>query len=128
MRTGFLISENTALLNYLSIAKEASDLHTNIFSQYVIWDYLQHNDLEAHIAKIKDLYQTQAQAMLGAMEQLLPGRDPVHQAPGRYVPVGDTAGRGQRHGALPQGPGEKGGFWCRGIPSISGSKMRIPCV
>lgn len=60
MRTGFLISENTALLNYLSIAKEASDLHTNIFSQYVIWDYLQHNDLEAHIAKIKDLYQTQA--------------------------------------------------------------------
>lgn len=72
MRTGFLISENTALLNYLSIAKEASDLHTNIFSQYVIWDYLQHNDLEAHIAKIKDLYQTQAQAMLGAMERYFP--------------------------------------------------------
>ena len=33
MRTGFIISENKELLKYLSIAKEASDLHTNVFSQ-----------------------------------------------------------------------------------------------
>ena len=39
MRTGFLISENKELLKNISIAKEASDLHTNIFSQYLIWDY-----------------------------------------------------------------------------------------
>lgn len=36
MRTGFIISENKELLKYISIAKEASDLHTNIFSQYLI--------------------------------------------------------------------------------------------
>lgn len=72
MRTGFIISENTELLKYISIAKEASDLHTNIFSQYLIWDYLQHNDLDSHIAKIKELYQTQAQAMIDAMEKYFP--------------------------------------------------------
>ena len=36
MRTDFIISENKELLRCISIAKEASDLHTNIFSQYLI--------------------------------------------------------------------------------------------
>lgn len=72
MRTGFIISENTELLKHISIAKEASDLHTNIFSQYLIWDYLTHHDLDAHIAKIKALYQKQAQAMMDAMDAYFP--------------------------------------------------------
>lgn len=72
MRTGFLISENKELLQYISIAKEAGDLHTNIFSQYLLWDYLANNDLEAHIAKIKALYQKQAQAMMDAMDRYFP--------------------------------------------------------
>lgn len=72
MRIGFLITENTELLRYISIAKEASDLHTNVFSQYLLWDYLTHNDLDAHIAKITDLYQNQAQAMIQAMEKYFP--------------------------------------------------------
>lgn len=72
MRTGFIISENRELLKYLSVAKEAGDLHTNVFSQYVIWDYLEHNDLDAHIAKIKALYKKQAQAMMDAMDRYFP--------------------------------------------------------
>lgn len=72
MRTGFIISENTELLRYLSVAKEASDLHTNIFSQYLIWDYLVNNDLDAHIAKIRTLYQKQARAMMDAMDRYFP--------------------------------------------------------
>lgn len=72
MRTGFLISENRELLHYLSVAKEACDLHTNIFSQYILWDYLENNDLDAHIAKIKTLYQKQAQAMTDAMARYFP--------------------------------------------------------
>ena len=72
MRTGFIISENTELLKYISIAKEASDLHTNIFSQYLIWDYLKNNDFDAHIGKIKALYQKQAQSMLDAMDKYFP--------------------------------------------------------
>ncbi|MBD5457582.1 MAG: PLP-dependent aminotransferase family protein, partial [Lachnospiraceae bacterium] len=72
MRTGFIISENKELLKYISIAKEASDLHTNIFSQYLIWDYLKNNDLDEHIAQIKALYQKQAQAMMDAMDKYFP--------------------------------------------------------
>ena len=72
MRTGFIISENRELLKYISVAKEAGDLHTNIFSQYVIWDYVKNHDLDQHIAKIRTLYRQQAQAMMDAMEQYFP--------------------------------------------------------
>ncbi|MBP3475609.1 MAG: PLP-dependent aminotransferase family protein [Lachnospiraceae bacterium] len=72
MRIGFIISGNTELLRCLSIAKEAGDLHTNIFAQYLIWDYLANNDLDGHIAKIRALYQKQAQAMLDAMDRYFP--------------------------------------------------------
>lgn len=72
MRTGFIISENQELLKALSVAKEASDLHTNIFSQYLLWDYLMNNDLDAHIAGIKALYKKQAQAMMNAMDKCFP--------------------------------------------------------
>lgn len=72
MRIGFLISENKELLKHICVAKEASDLHTNIFAQYLIWDYLEHNDYDAHIEKIKALYQKQAQAMINAMDKYFP--------------------------------------------------------
>ena len=72
MRTGFIISENRELLKYISVAKEAGDLHTNIFSQYVIWDYIKNHDLDQHIAKIRTLYRQQAQAMMDAMDQYYP--------------------------------------------------------
>jgi len=72
MRIGFIVSENKEILNNISISKEASDLHSNIYTQYLIWDYLKHNDLEEHIAKIKALYKTQAAAMLNAMSTYFP--------------------------------------------------------
>lgn len=72
MWTGFIISQNTELLKYISVAKEASDLHTNIFSQYLILDYLEHNDYETHIAEIRKLYKAQARAMIAAMDRYFP--------------------------------------------------------
>ena len=72
MRLGFVISYNKELLSKISLAKEASDLHTNIFSQYLIYDYLVHNDLDEHILKIRKLYKEQKDAMVSAMEKYFP--------------------------------------------------------
>lgn len=72
MRTGFIITENTELLRHISIAKEASDLHSNIFTQYLIYDYLTHNDLDKHITKIRELYKKQAETMIDAMDKYFP--------------------------------------------------------
>jgi 2-aminoadipate transaminase len=71
-RLGWICTKNRDLMNYLVVAKQASDLHSNIFSQYVIYDYLIHNDLQLHISKIKKLYREQSTAMLNAIGQYFP--------------------------------------------------------
>lgn len=72
MRVGYIISENKEILKNISVAKEASDLHSNIYTQYLIWDYLKNNDINEHLEKIKVLYKKQAWAMLNAMENYFP--------------------------------------------------------
>jgi 2-aminoadipate transaminase len=72
MRLGFLCTKNEELKKHIITAKQASDLHTNIFAQYVIYDYLMHNDYDCHIERIKSLYQKQSTAMVNAMERYFP--------------------------------------------------------
>lgn len=72
MRLGFIITKNKQLMHHLITAKQGSDLHTNIFAQYLIYDYLQHNEYENHISKIKTLYKIQSDAMLAAMDKYFP--------------------------------------------------------
>lgn len=71
-RMGYLLTKDHELLKNISIAKEAADLHTNVFSQYVIHDYLQRYDLDEHITKIRELYRGQAKAMVEAMREYFP--------------------------------------------------------
>ena len=71
MRLGYAIADKE-IIKMLETAKQASDLHSNIFGQYLICDYLQNNDLDKHIEKIKKLYKTQANAMTSAMEEYFP--------------------------------------------------------
>lgn len=72
MRLGFIITKNKELLQHIETAKQASDLHTNIFSQYVIYDYLASNDYTEHVNKIISLYKNQSEAMLDAMQEFFP--------------------------------------------------------
>ena len=72
MRLGFIITRNKELMEHINIAKQASDLHTSIFSQIVIYDYLIHNDYTGHIEKIIKMYREQADTMLNAMDKYFP--------------------------------------------------------
>ena len=71
MRLGYIIA-NKEIIRMVETAKQASDLHSNIFAQYLISDYLYNNDLDKHIEKIKQLYKTQANAMVEAMKKYFP--------------------------------------------------------
>lgn len=72
MRLGYIVTKNKELMHHINTAKQATDLHTNIFSQIVIYDYLVNNDLDVHVGKIVNLYQSQANAMLNAIEKYFP--------------------------------------------------------
>lgn len=71
MRLGYIIA-NKEIIRMIETAKQAADLHSNIFGQYLISDYLWNNDLDKHIEKIKKLYKSQASAMVSAMEKYFP--------------------------------------------------------
>ncbi len=74
MRVGYICTKNKQLLNFLSLAKQGTDLHTSIMTQKLIHDYLTHNDYDLHIAKIRNLYEEQSEAMYQAAIKYFPDR------------------------------------------------------
>ncbi|WP_069997155.1 aminotransferase-like domain-containing protein [Cellulosilyticum sp. I15G10I2] len=72
MRIGWICTTRPEIMDKLIIAKQASDLHTNYFSQRVIYQYLIDNNLEEHISHIKKLYKEQREAMLLSIAEYFP--------------------------------------------------------
>lgn len=71
MRIGFLLGP-APIINKVVVAKQVNDVHTNIFFQMLASDYIEHCDLDTHIAKIRTLYHTKCQQMLSAMDKYFP--------------------------------------------------------
>jgi len=70
-RLGWMVAPDW-LMDRLVVAKQASDLHTDIFSQMVLHQYLMDEDYSGHIATICDVYGRQCQAMADAIPQFFP--------------------------------------------------------
>ncbi|WMC10080.1 PLP-dependent aminotransferase family protein [Oceanimonas pelagia] len=69
----------------LTIAKQASDLHTNGFVQQVLYSYLQDNSLDAHIDRIRTVYGEQKKAMEQALLRHCPGLDFTRPEGGMFL-------------------------------------------
>lgn len=67
------------------IAKQASDLHTNGFVQQVLHSYLQDNDLDEHIERIRTVYGRQKVAMEQALLKYCPGIDFTRPEGGMFL-------------------------------------------
>ena len=72
MRIGWICCRNKELRAKLLGYKSTADLHTNIFCQMVLAQYLADNDLDQHIAKTKELYKQKAEFMMACMKKYLP--------------------------------------------------------
>jgi 2-aminoadipate transaminase len=70
-RLGWIVAPDW-LMKPLVVAKQAADLHTNYFSQQVIFQYLKDNALDDHIEKITRFYGKQKQAMMDAISEYFP--------------------------------------------------------
>jgi 2-aminoadipate transaminase len=70
-RLGWVVAPKP-VIDKMVIAKQAADLHTNSFSQYVLYQYLISNNPSTHIAKIVTQYAAQKQAMIGAIARHFP--------------------------------------------------------
>lgn len=73
MRIGFIMAEKE-LLNRLTVCKQFSDCHSNIFFQIVCDEWLRNCDVEAHIGKIRKIYGERCDFMLGLLDKYIDKR------------------------------------------------------
>ncbi len=72
MRVGYICGPKT-LIDRCVVVKQANDVHTNLFFQMLVSEYLNENDLDKHISSIKELYRRKSALMLSGLEK---GLDP----------------------------------------------------
>lgn len=70
------ITASRQTMNVFTRVKQATDLHTNEFSQYVIYEFVQEGRLDRHVEILKKSYRERRDAMLRAMSEFFP--DTVH--------------------------------------------------
>jgi 2-aminoadipate transaminase len=71
LRLGWIVAPD-ALMDKLIIAKQASDLNSPFFTQCIVYQYMQDNDIDKHISKIREVYGRQARAMLDGISEFFP--------------------------------------------------------
>lgn len=70
-RLGWVVAPKR-IFEKLIIAKQAADLHTCNFTQYVILNFLKYNAIDQHIQTIVGAYGSQCQAMIDCIENMFP--------------------------------------------------------
>jgi 2-aminoadipate transaminase len=70
-RLGWIVAPDH-IMDKLIVAKQAADLHTNIFTQQLLFEYLTHYDNNAHIQRICEFYGRQRDAMTDAIRNYFP--------------------------------------------------------
>ena len=73
MRLGWICA-NPEIMEKLIVVKQAADLHTNSFSQRAVCQYLEDNDLDLHISKIKKMYKSQRDCMVEMIGRYFPSQ------------------------------------------------------
>ena len=68
IRLGFTCAP-AAIVSKMVVAKQVSDVHTNLFFQMAAAEYLTRYDIDAHIAAISDIYRAKRDRMLQAIDR-----------------------------------------------------------
>jgi 2-aminoadipate transaminase len=71
IRIGWLAASRQ-IMTVVERVKQSTDLHTNLFAQYVIYEFIQDGALDRHIETLKTEYHKRRDAMLRAMTEFFP--------------------------------------------------------
>ena len=84
LRIGWVIGPAN-LIDKLTQAKQAADLHTSTLNQYLVLDLLQDGLLERHLPVLRSAYRTRRNTMLSALARHFPKDLPTHPQGGLFV-------------------------------------------
>ncbi len=71
LRLGWMVASEP-LLAKLTLLKQGADLHTSTFNQMLVADFVEHADLDAHVARVAAAYRLRRDAMVHALEREMP--------------------------------------------------------
>ena len=71
LRLGWVVADSDIVRRYV-LVKQGTDLHTSSLVQLLAARFMLDHDLEAHIARIRDVYRKRRDAMLAALEVYFP--------------------------------------------------------
>jgi 2-aminoadipate transaminase len=71
LRLGWVVADSEILQRYV-LVKQGVDLHTSSLTQLLAAHFMLENDLETHIARLRDVYRGRRDAMLAALEEHFP--------------------------------------------------------
>jgi len=71
LRLGF-VSCDPALMERMIICKQVEDVHTNVLSQMVAYEFVTRYDIDAHIAKLRQVYGEKCKLMMDMMDKHFP--------------------------------------------------------
>jgi DNA-binding transcriptional MocR family regulator len=71
MRLGWVVADSDIVRRYV-LVKQAVDLHTSSLVQLLVARFMLEHDLEAHIARLRDVYRKRRDAMLHSLEESFP--------------------------------------------------------
>lgn len=80
LRLGYVVAPLFIMPKLLQ-AKQAADLHTPTFNQRIVVEVLKNGFLDRHVPTIRELYKSQCQAMLQALEHEMRGLDVTWNKP-----------------------------------------------
>ncbi len=66
------LAANEDVISRLTVIKQGTDLQTNTFGQYVLNEYLEHEDYYGHLTLLKDTYKHRRDCMLAEMKEHMP--------------------------------------------------------
>ena len=82
MRIGWIVCKHKDIYAKMITCKSAVDMHTNMFGQMVMYQYLKDNNFDEHIASTCKLYKHNAEFMLACIEKYFPEGVNVHKPEG----------------------------------------------
>ena len=83
-RIGWMVIPHKEMYSKIETAKQASDLHTDIFSQYIINQFLEDYGVENHLTNIINAYRNQSESMLASIKKHMPNVLVTHPKGGMF--------------------------------------------
>ena len=72
MRIGWIVCKIKPLLEKMLSYKATMDLHTNMFCQTVLYQFLEDHDLDEHLDRTKKMYKQRAEYMMACIDKYFP--------------------------------------------------------